>query len=145
MREPLLRELCFWPPPSDAPRDSPGPEEARFEEAQKGEARVGEARNGGDAIVARDGGIEETKGEGDASAEAMGERAGGGAEQRRKEGRGGKLPVKAKAGVGHGGEKKGGCIEARFEVLQLVNRKLADAMPYLDLCQVIDLCYDRSS
>ena len=58
MREPLLRELCFWPPPSDAPRDSPGPEEARFEEAQKGEARVGEARNGGDAIVARDGGID---------------------------------------------------------------------------------------
>lgn len=143
VREPLLRELCLWPPPSDvASRDSLGPEEvqngeARSEGVRVGEVRSGEVRKRGDASAPRDGGVEEAKGEGDVSAEVVGERGAGGVQQPGNEGRGGKLPGKAKAGVGHGGEKKGGCIEARFEVLQLVNRKLADAMPYLDLCQVM--------
>lgn len=125
VREPLLRELCLWPPPSEAAkRDSPEPEEV-----QKGE----------DAIVPPDGGVEETKGEGDVLvAETKDERGAGAAQQPVNEGRSGNAPGRnAKAGVGLGGEKKGGCIEARFEVLQLVNRKLEDAIPYLDLCQVM--------
>lgn len=124
MREPLLRELCLWPPPSDAARDSPGVEDVR-----KGE----------DAAAPPDGGVQETKGEGDVLlAETTGEGEASGAQQPGNEGRSVKPPGKdAKAGVGWGEEKKGGCIEARFEVLQLVNRKLADAIPYLDLCQVM--------
>lgn len=118
MREPLLRELCLWPPLS------PG---------------IEDVRQGEDATVPPDGGVEETKGEGNVlEAATTDERGAGGAQQLGNGGRCGKAPEKdAKAGGWRGEMKKGGCIEARFEMLQLVNRKLADAIPYLDLCQVI--------
>ena len=124
VREPLLRELCLWPPPSDAARDS-----SATEDVQKGE----------DATVPPDEGVEETKGEGDVLVtETTDEGGASWAQQPGNEGLSGKPPGKsAKVGVGRGEEKKGGCIEARFEVLQLVNRKIADAIPYLDLCQVM--------
>lgn len=35
-----------------------------------------------------------------------------------------------------GKDKGGGCIGARFEVLQLLNRQLRDALPFFDLSQV---------
>lgn len=43
------------------------------------------------------------------------------------------------AGLGLTEGKKGGCIAARFEMLQSLNRKLRDALPYFDLGQVINI------
>lgn len=124
VREPLLRELYLWPPPSDAARGS-----SDKEDVQKGE----------DSTVPPDEGVEETKGEGGVLVtETTDEGGASRMQQSGIEGPSGKPPGdNAKVGVARGGEKKGRCIEARFEVLQLVNRKLADAIPYLDLCQVM--------
>lgn len=79
-----------------------------------------------------DAGIEETKGEeGVVLAESKEDAAGGGGGGRKASGSGARRTV----GLVFG--KKGGGIAARFEVLQQVNRKLRDALPYFDLTQVL--------
>lgn len=115
MREPLLRELSVWRAPST------------FASASNSAKEVGEGSG------ATDTGVEETKGEEGVLAETKedtgkGERARGG----------GKGVDGAQAKVGQVFDKKGGSIAARFEVLQQVNRKLRDALPYFDLTQVCD-------
>lgn len=113
VREPLLRELSVWRAPS------------AFGSASNSAKEVGEEEGATDA------GVEETKGEEGVLTETKedtgkGERSPGGGQ-----GIGG-----AQAKVGLEFDKKGGSIAARFEVLQQVNRKLRDALPYFDLTQV---------
>lgn len=79
---------------------------------------------------AGDTGVEETKGEeGEALAETKEDAGGGG-------GGGGKKAGGARRVTGLMLGKKGGGIAARFEVLQQVNGKLRDALPFFDLTQV---------
>lgn len=73
-----------------------------------------------------DAGVEETKGEEGVALAETKEDAGGG----------GRKTSGARKAVGLVFGKKGGGIAARFEVLQQVNRKLRDALPYFDLTQV---------
>lgn len=106
VREPLLRELCLWSPPAAAAATS----------SPRGDAGVEETKGEEGVIVA------ETK-------EDAGGGGGGG-------GGGGKKAGGARRAVELVFGKKGGSITARFEVLQQVNRKLRDALPYFDLTQV---------
>lgn len=76
-----------------------------------------------------DAGVEETKGEEGVTLAETKEDSGGG-------GGGGKKASGARRAVGLVFGKKGGGIAARFEVLQQVNRKLRDALPFFDLKQV---------
>ncbi len=118
VREPLLRELCLWPSPSSSasPAAAPPPRApSSSADTGAGGGAAEPSRAGGDGA----GGVEESKGEeGLVLAETKDD--GGG----------------ARAAVGLASAKKGGGIAARFEVLQLLNRKLRDALPYLDLTQV---------
>lgn len=70
-------------------------------------------------------GVEESKGEnpGDALIET-------------KEESGDEVRASTTCGGVDGKDKGGGCIGARFEVLQLLNRQLRDALPFFDLSQV---------
>lgn len=126
VREPLLRELSLWPPPSAAPRDS-----STTEEGQEG---------GGGTVPSHGAGVEETKGEGGVLAETKEDKHANGAKQPGVTVLGDQTTEGAQTGAGQIGRKKGGCIAARFEVLQLMNRRLRDALPYLDLSQVILVC-----
>ncbi|CAM9164819.1 unnamed protein product [Ectocarpus sp. 8 AP-2014] len=119
VRDPLLRELFLWHRPPAAPRGS-----------------IATKEGGGAAVQSPDGGVEETKGEDGVLAETKEDgkgvsgQAGDGA---RGEGKGAEG-----ARVGAGplfGKKKGG-IAARFQVLQVMNRKLREALPYFDLAQL---------
>lgn len=119
VRDPLLRELFLWHRPPAASRGSIATKEGE-----------------GVAVQSPDGGVEETKGEDGVLAETKEDgkgvsgQAGDGA---RGEGKGAEG---ARAGDGPlFGKKKGG-IAARFQVLQVMNRKLREALPYLDLAQV---------
>lgn len=119
VRDPLLRELFLWHRPPAASRGSITTKEA-----------------GDAAVQTPDGGVEETKGEDGVLAETKEDgtvvagQAGGGARGE------GKSSEGARVGVGPlFGKKKGG-IAARFQVLQVMNRKLREALPYFDLAQV---------
>lgn len=113
MREPLLRELFLWRAPSAF--------SSTTQAVAEGESAT---------ISFSDAGVEETKGEG-IMAETKDDTGKG------DRGRGGGRGTDgAPAKVGLVFDKKGGSIAARFEVLQQLNRKLRDALPYFDLTQV---------
>lgn len=151
VREPLLRELSLWPPPTSAPAKtipretlistantggtslSSPPSLFEPSDGLAGELITGDV-NGSSPVthnepVVVDAGVEETKGEslvprgfaGDGTT-FVGGAGGGTAGAARKE------------NVSTG--KKGKYTAARFEVLQNLNTKLLDALPYFDLCQV---------
>lgn len=135
VREPLLRELSLWPSPATATTktaafSSPTNRASTTESVLIG--GVGLERAPG--IQHGRGGVEETKGEG-VLAEVKDPEDGDGRGVRRNGevsfSGGGKCEV-----VGRSGWKKSGCIAARFEVLQLLNRKLRDALPFIDLTLV---------
>ncbi|CAN0181713.1 unnamed protein product [Pylaiella littoralis] len=113
VREPLLRELFLWRAPS------------AFSSTTQAVAEGASA-----TISFSDAGVEETKGEG-IMAETKDDTGKG------DRGRGGGRGTDgAPAKVGLVFDKKGGSIAARFEVLQQLNRKLRDALPYFDLTQM---------
>lgn len=123
VREPLLRELSLWRAPS------------AFSSASSATKEVGKGE--GATVSSPDAGVEETKGEEGVLAETKEDTGKGGTAQPGDRGRGGgKGADEAQAKVGLVFDKKGGGIAARFEVLQQVNRKLRDALPYFDLTQV---------
>lgn len=135
VREPLLGELYLWPPPASIPTKSPPRrplsctantgrttssfDVSRFELLDEPD---GEGKSGN----SEDAGTEETKGE-----PSSGQRTGEG------------ITSTAKKRNGNGNEngnvwagKKRRCIAARLEVLYTLNKKLRDALPYVDLSQV---------
>lgn len=137
VREPLLRELSLWPSPATATATT---KTAAFSSSTN-RASTTEAvliEGGGleraPGIQDGRGGVEETKGEG-VLAEVKDPEDGDGREVRRNGevsfSGGGKCEA-----VGRSGWKKSRCIAARFEVLQLLNRKLRDALPFIDLTLV---------
>lgn len=134
VREPLLRELCLWPvaAPSAA---------SRAANTTKSTDTGDEVPTAASPEEGGGGGVEETKGEQETLAETKEDAAKDVEDARQPEdkhrGSGG-----SRAGTGPNSVlgKKGGGIAARFEVLQLVNRKLRDALPYLDLNQVCFVC-----
>lgn len=93
--------------------------------------------NGTDVV---DIGMEETKGEPvrpqGVSAERRSTRGAGGGGGRSDDAKGDKT-TKGRGKSRGKSKSKGKCIAARFELLQLLNRKLRDALPFLDLHQVI--------
>lgn len=130
IREPLLRELALWPSPS------PMPSAAVAERMMGRGADTGGVGKPGDGVQpgpwgasgeGNDGGFAETKGE-TKQEESKGQETGAGGAEEEKEAGGG---AQKEAVV------RGKCIAARFELLQLLNRKLRDALPYLDLRQVM--------
>lgn len=126
VREPLLRELSLWRAP------------CTFSSASNTTKDIGEGDSS--AVSTPDAGVEETKGEEGVLAETK-EDSGKGV----RGSSGGKGTDGAQAKVGLVFDKKGGSIAARFEVLQQVNRKLRDALPYFDLTQVrFDFAFSRS-
>lgn len=124
VREPLLRELCLWPltPPA----------------ASHASNAIKKIDTGKDATVLspeEGGGVEETKGEEGVLAETKEDAVkvdAGQPEGKPRDSEGARTGDGAMFMFG----KKGGGIAARFEVLQLLNRKLRDALPYFDLNQV---------
>lgn len=155
VREPLLRELHLWPPPTATPTKTTPRETTVSTANTRGPSslsprslseplgglageRIVEDVNGPSPVthnetVVMDAGVEETKGElsvpqgfaGDGTT-LTGEAGGGTAGAVRRE--------------STSARKKETCVAARFEVLQNLNTKLLDALPYLDLCQVSHDC-----
>ncbi|CAM9143892.1 unnamed protein product [Scytosiphon promiscuus] len=124
VREPLLRELCLWPLTSSAASRTP--------DAMK---KIDTGKDATILLPERGAGVEETKGEEGNLAETKEEVTRDDAGQPQGTARG------SEGATARGGPifvlgKKGGGIAARFEVLQLVNRKLRDALPYFDLNQM---------